>query len=194
MKRPRISKSKDLRSQIKDYNAELEELPAGVKELQDRMLTGCGWQTGDGEFPGVFDDGRGVLWTVQWLCSGNRIIGPRDYWPLKYLPVEALIFEMLDYCTYETTIGRGSGRVMHYLKFMLDLKACEVGTKSVEGFMANWKPKLFGQKREYIFVPDPPEPDRVVQPHFRPGWPTKGWTLPPVMEQARVIPEWRVAP
>lgn len=178
MKNPRISKN--LKRQIRDYNTELEPLPEGIQKLQNRMITGCGWNETDGEFPGVFNDGRGVLWSVTWVCS-DRVVKPRDYWPTEYQPAEAVIYEMLDYATYETTIGRQSGRSMLYLKFMLDLKACESGTKSVEGLMTVWKPKLFGQFREHIWVYDPPTPAKIKQINLRPGWPEEQYELPPVM-------------
>lgn len=191
MKNPRLLFTKQALKDVKEYNASLPEIPQGIQDLQARMLLGSGWTQDDGPFPGVFD-ARGCLWSVQWHTSGG-VIGPRKYWPLEVIPVQAMVFEFLEYCQLESQPGKNSGRESKNMQFLLDLRRFESGQMGVPHFMRTWLPELSGPTRQFICTFDPPDMTKIIMPNYRAGWPTKGNMLPPVSKQIHVPEGWRIA-
>ena len=154
----------------KDYNESLPELPTPVKALQDKMIKQCGWQKDSGPYPGVLWQG-GCIWSVNWNTSFG-FVKSRDYFPLEFMPGEAVIFELLDFAKAEASPTRGKGKIGDYLKLLLELREVEVtGRGRADKFMEHAKKILKGGSAEYTWPFSPPvKRDGLLYELYRPGW------------------------
>ncbi len=188
MKNPRLLFSKEVKKFVRLYNDDLPEIPWGIKDLQARMLLGSGWTKDKGPWPGIFDDGRSCLWACTWLCS-HSAVNPRDYWPALSIPVEGLIYEMLNYVSLSTRLrpeGLGQGVDGKYLQFMIDLRNLEHGLGRVKSFMEKWQSKISSPLRQEFLCPwNLPDMSKIIdKTKFRPGYPST-YELPPI----RMVPK-----